>query len=94
MRLVWLVRHISEVVLVVGLLHCNRLTLLPPEVSEGSAGVILVSLVSFPCHTTSTREYTAVSFPCHTPSTPVSFSGHTQFSRHTRVSGDQAATDE
>ena len=34
-------------------------------------------------HTLSTREYTLVSFP-----------GHTQFSRHTRVSGDQRAADE
>ena len=76
-----------------GLLQGNRLTLLPPEVSEGGGrgchlGVVGVIRVSsseyiFWCHTSSTREYTLVSFP-----------GHTQFSRHTRVSGDQHAADE
>ena len=79
--------------MVVGLLQGNRLTLLPPEVSEGGGGVGVI-LVSFACHPPSTYfgvilqvhtiEYT---LECHTPSTHdrvytgVSFPGHILTSR-------------
>ena len=73
--------------LLVGLLQSNGLTLLPPEVSEGRRGchlgVVGVILVSYPEYT---RVYTGV--------IRVSYSSHTQFSRHTWVSGDQAAAGE
>ena len=58
-------------------------------------GVVGVIPVSYPEYA---RVYTEYIFVYHTPSaleyTPVSFPGHTQFSRHTRVSGDQTAADD
>ena len=72
----WSKGCISEVGLVVGLLQCNRLTLLPTEVSEGGGrwchlGVVGVILVSYP-------EYT------HWVYTPVSYSEYTR-ECHSRV---------
>ena len=61
--IVFLYPCISEVGLVVGLLQGNRLTLLPPEVSEGGGGVGVI-LVSFACHPPST--YFGVILQVHT----------------------------
>ena len=66
--------------MVVGLLQGNRLTLLPPEVSEG--GGVGVILVSFACHPPST--YFGVILQVHTIEytyTGVSFPGHILTSR-------------